>query len=209
MTASQNIVEIPGILQERTCKKVVFSGDGIIIGRPLSLNKEIFIPNDEIAAFRFGIKELKGYKFVFGYQYFIEIKNFRCEVYRIKLNSVYGYKRREYYKIWADLLQNFWDFYMNDQLNYYTEMYNIQQMFDLAGVTFLPDGISWDKNNYLPWNKIAIKSYQKYFMVHHADDPKQYKCCVFSYDWNAVVLQSLLKDIITEHARVRTLRRGL
>jgi hypothetical protein len=82
-------------------------------------------------------------------------------------------------------------------------------MFELGGVTFYPDGIRWD-NNRIPWDKIAIKSYRNYFMIHHAGKPQLYKCCIFSVDWNAVVLQSLLKDIVRENSKVRrTLRDGL
>ena len=58
------------------------------------------------------MKELRGIKFTFGRQYFIEIKNFNCEITRIKLNSFYGIKSKEYYKIWAGLLQELWDFYL-------------------------------------------------------------------------------------------------
>jgi hypothetical protein len=210
MTQPQITVSIPGLLQERICDRLIFSGEGLTIEKPLSFPHKVFLDHKNIAAFRFGVKELRGIKFVFGRQYFIEIKDFNCQISRIKLNSFYGIKGKEYYRIWADLLQNLWDFFLDNQLNYYTELYNIQQLFELAGVTFHADGISWNKHNKLAWNQIAIKSYRNYFMVHHIDDPKQYKCCIFSLDWNAVVLQSLLKDIVREHQRVRrTMRKDL
>jgi len=210
MTDPQNTIVITGLIQERVCKKVVFAHGGLTIEQPLSLAGSRFIASETISAFRFGVRELRGYKFSFGRQYFIEIKDFNCEIHRIKLNSLFGIKRKEYYRTWAELLQNVWDFYLDNQLNYYTELYNIQQTFELAGVTFHTDGISWDKNNHLSWDKIALKSYQNYFMIHHADNARQYKCCVFSIDWNAVVLQSLLKEIVREHSRSRrTMRRGM
>ncbi|MBS1529416.1 MAG: hypothetical protein JSU01_03835 [Bacteroidetes bacterium] len=208
MTYPQSIVEIPGMIQARTCKSVIFAGDGLTIEQPFKVNSKIFVPNGDIAAFRFGIKELRLFKFVLGREYYIEIKDFKCAISRIKLYSLYGARRKEYYKIWADLLQNLWDFYFDSQLSYYTELYNIQQCFELAGVTFLTDGISWNKMDRISWDKIGIKSYQNYFLIHHADDPRQYKCCIFSIDWNGVILQSLLKDIIREHQKVhRTIRR--
>ncbi|MFB9841520.1 hypothetical protein [Mucilaginibacter ginsenosidivorans] len=210
MTDPQNTITITGLIQERVFKRIVFAHNGLTIEQSLGFGPDRFIAGDSIAAFRFGVRELRGYKFSFGRQYFIEIKNFNCEIYRIKLNSLFGIKRKEYYRTWAELLQNIWDFYLDNQLSYYTELYNIQQTFELAGVTFHNDGISWDKNNYLPWDKIAVKSYQNYFMIHHADNARQYKCCVFSIDWNAVVLQSLLKEITRQYSRSRrTIRKGL
>jgi hypothetical protein len=196
------------MIQARTCKSVIFSGDGLTVEQPFKVNSKVFLKSGDIAGFRFGIKELRLFRFCLGREYYVEIKDFKCSITRIKLYSVYGSRRKEYYKIWADLLQNLWDFYFDSQLSYYTELYNIQQCFELAGVTFHADGISWDKANKLPWDKIDIKSYQNYFLIHDADNPRLYKCCVFSIDWNGVVLQSLLKDIIREHKKVhRSIRK--
>jgi hypothetical protein len=180
----------------------MFADEGLTIEKPLSFDPNVFIPGASIAAFRFGVQDFYGYKFTFGRQYFVETKDFKNRIFRIKLNSYYGIKRETYYKVWAELLQRLWDFYLADQLSYYTELYNIQQIFELGGVTFHPDGISWDKNSKLLWNEIAVNSYQNYFMIYHINDPKQYKCCVFSIEWNAVILQSLLKDIVKEHNKV-------
>lgn len=202
MAGPNNIVEIPGLIQKKISRKIMFNDDGLTIEKPLSFDPKVFIPSENISAFRFGIKDLYGYKFVFGRQYFIETRDFNNKIHKIRLNSYYGIKRKTYYKAWAELLQYLWDFYLVNQLSYYTELYNIQQMFELAGVAFHADGISWDKKNKLLWNEIAVKSYQTYFMIYDIDNPKKYKCCVFSIDWNAVVLQSLLKDIVKEQKRI-------
>ncbi|HEX3385116.1 MAG TPA: hypothetical protein VHS53_08015, partial [Mucilaginibacter sp.] len=179
MTHSQNIIEIPGMIQARTCKSVIFSGDGLTIEQPFKVNQKVFLKDSDISAFRFGIKELRIFNLSLGREYYIEIKDFKCSITRIKLYSLYGARRKEYYKIWADLLQNLWDFYFNSQLSYYTELYNIQQCFELSGITFHADGISWLKEDKLPWDKIEIKSYQNYFLIHHADNSHQCKYCVF------------------------------
>ena len=203
MTHPTNVIEIPGLIQNRVMKRIVFADAGLTVEKPLSFNNSQFIPGENISAFRFGVQDFCNYKFAFGRQYFIETKDFQNKIFRIKLNSYYGIHRKAYYKVWADLLHYLWDFYLVNQLNYYIELYHIQQLFDLAGVTFYPDGISWDKKNKLLWNEIAVKSYQNYFMIYHIDNPKHYKCSVFSIEWNAVILQSLLKDIIKEHNKVQ------
>lgn len=202
MNDPANIIEIPGLVQDKTMRRIVFADEGLTIERAMSLRQKVFIPSEDIAAFRFGSHDFYGYKFRFGRQYFVETRDFQNKIFRIKLNSYYGIRRKTYYKIWAELLQRLWDSYLVTQLSYYTELYNIRQMFDLAGVTFHDDGISWDGKNKLRWNEIAVKSYRTYFLIHHIEDPKRYKCCVFSIEWNAVVLQSLLKDIIKERKKV-------
>ncbi|HVW13325.1 MAG TPA: hypothetical protein VHB54_05880 [Mucilaginibacter sp.] len=202
MTNPENTVAIPGLLQNKILKKVVFTPGGLTIKRPMSFGRGIFIRDENIAAFRFGIKQLYCAGFEFGSQYFIEVRDFKNEIFRIQLNSYFGIRKKIYYHVWADLLQTFWDHYIDHQLNYYIELYNMQMSFELAGVTFYPDGISFDKSNKLRWNEIAIKSYQNYFMIHHNKDSRIYKCCLFSIEWNAVILQSLLKEIIKEYDKV-------
>ena|SRR6185312_3049571 len=210
MNHSQRVIEIKGLIRNRTRSRIVFAEEGLTIAKPYSVGRDKFIEGERIAAFRFGVKELRGYKFSFGRQYFIEIKDYQYGLHKIKLNSFYGLKNKEYYRVWADLLQEVWDFYLSHQLSYYTELYNMQQMFELAGITFHSDGVSWNKSYTLPWDKITVKSYQNYFMIQNADNPRQYKCCIFSIDWNAVVAQSLLKDIVAEYAKAkRTIRGGL
>lgn len=202
METPKNIIEIPGLIQDKVIRKIIFADKGLTIVKPLSFDPKVFIHGGNISAFRFGIQDFYGYKFAFGRQYFIETKDFKNKIFRIKLNSYFGIRSKTYYKVWAELLHNLWDFYLINQLSYYTELYNIQQLFELAGVTFDVDGISWDKKNKLFWNEIAIENYQTYFMIHHIDNPEKHKCCVFSIHWNAVVLQSLLTDIVKVHKKV-------
>lgn len=202
MTDPQNIITIPGAIQNAIIDKVIFSPEGLTICRPFSFARRMFIPGNSIAAFRFGLVPLKFSRFSIGHQYFIEIRNFKHEIYRIKLNTYNSSNRRQYYGIWAGLLQNLWDHYLSNQLSYYTELYNIRQFFELAGVTFHTDGITWDNNQSIPWNKIAVKSYQNYFIIYHTDNPALCKYSLFSLQWNAVILQSLLKDVIEVNKRV-------
>jgi hypothetical protein len=203
MNHPSNTIEIPGLIQNRVMKKMVFNDEGLTIEKLLSFDHNVFIPGENIAAFRFGVHDSYVYRFAFGRQYFIETRDFQNKVSRITLNSYFGTKRKTYYKIWAELLQQLWEYYIVNQLSYYKELFTIQQLFELAGVTFHPDGISWDKDNKLKWNEIAVKTSQSHFIIHHIDNPNQSKCIVFAIHWNAVVLQSLLKDVIKQPVKVR------
>ena len=136
MNHPPRVIEIKELLRDKTRNKVVFSDEGLTIEKKYGFGRNEFIASSEIAAFRFGVRELKGFKYSFGRQYFIELKDFNCKLCRIKFNSLYGIKNKEYYRVWADLLQDIWDYYLANQLNYYLEMFNIQQVFVLAGVRF-------------------------------------------------------------------------
>ena len=203
MALPLNVIEIPALIPRKVGKKIVFSDSGISIGKPFSIDSNIFIPCANISAFRFGIESMQFLKMTFCRQYFLEIKDDNNKIFRIKLSSYYGLKREAYFKIWADLLDQFWNIYMLNQLSFYTELFNIQQTFELSGVTFYADGISWDDEVKLHWGEIAVSNYQTHFVIHHIDDISQSKCCVFSIHWNAVVLQSLLKEIVKQPIKAR------
>jgi hypothetical protein len=88
-------------------------------------------------------------------------------------------------------------------LNYYVDMCSAKQVFELAGVKFDTDGISWDKNNKLLWEEIDLKNYRTYFMIHHVSDITRRKSCSFANEWNAYILQCLLKGIVNQRKKVQ------
>ena len=195
-----NTVEVPGFLLAKNVKKFSFATEGITIE---SGSTKTFIAAENINAFRFRVVWFYGFYIPFGRQYIIETKDFNNKISQIKFTSIYGIRRKAYYKAWYDIFSQLWHHYFSNMFNYYVDMYNIRQAFELAGVKFDVDGISWDKKNKLLWNEIALKSYRSYFMIHHINDLRQHKSCNFGSDWNAYILQYLLKGIINQQKKIQ------
>lgn len=193
----ENIVLIPGLLQDKIYKKLIFTKEGLTIEKPMSFAPVDFISAADINSIRYGINWLRGYCFVIGRQYIIQVQDVNNHVTSIKLNSYYGIRSKAYGKLWSDIFQQLWKNYFADIFGYYQNMYNQKQEFELAGVKFHPFGISWD-NSSLFWDEIALSNYQTYFMIHHRNDPQKTKGCNFLRDWNAIILQHLLKYVIKE-----------
>jgi hypothetical protein len=194
-----NIVEIPSFFGRTTAKKITFGPEGINIEKTRSFDPAVFIPGENINAFRYGVTWIDGYKVTFGRRYFIELKGFDNKIFRFKLVSLYCIKRDTYHKKWSEIFDQLWRNYFSNMLNYYVELFNVGQPFELAGVKFLFEGISWDSKNKLLWHQIALSNYKTYFMVYNADNPSQHKSATFATDWNAFVLQCLLKEIVEKH----------
>ena len=197
------IIEIPELLKDKTGKKVIFTMKGLTIEKPFSLSPAVFIPAENICSFRYGINWIRGYSFVFGRQYLVQIQDFQNKVYSIKLNSYYRIRSEAYHKALTDIFSQLWHNYFVHNFNYYIDLYKINQEFELGGVKFRPSGISWDGGS-LFWNEIALSNYNTYFMIHHRDNPKKNKSCNFKNDWNAFVLQSVLKEIVKEQSSYRS-----
>jgi len=193
-----NTIEIPGLITQKITRKLVFNTDGITIQKTSPFNALTFLPAANIAAFRYGVSWVRGYKFVFGRQYFIEVQHDDRKISRIKLGSYYGIRKEVYGKLWNDIIRQLWQNYFVNLFNYYHDLYKIHQTFELCGISFHFDGIGWDLQNILRWDEIAISSYSTYFMIYNNRNKKQCKSKSFANDWNAVILQVLLKEIVKE-----------
>ena len=202
MNEPVNIIEIPGLLYNNTSKKIIFAKEGFSIEKPGGFLPATFIPAENIAGFRFGVNWISGYVFTIGRQYIIQVLDTQNNVSSIKFNSIYKLRRDTYYQLWSDTINQLWVNYFVNNLNYYYDLYSIKQEFDLGEVKFLPLGISWQGGN-LFWDEIALSNYKTYFMIHHKRDLKKKKSCNFKNDWNALILQSLLKKIIQEQNAFR------
>ena len=196
---SLNVIEIPSLFQGKTIKRLSFKAEGLTIEKPLSFDQPVFIASENINAFRYGVKFLRGYRFYIGRIYFIELKDVQNNVFRIKLKSYYGIKRDMYYKLWGDTMDRLWQNYFGSVLNYYVELYKMKQSFKLLAVDFLTEGISWEKGKILFWENIALSNYVTYFMIHHKEVLSERKSYNFANDWNALILQKLLKQVVAEY----------
>jgi len=195
----ESTIEVPGLLSENLSKKLVFETDGLTIHKFGIFNASIFLPAQNLSAFRYGVNWTRGYRFIIGRQFFIEVQTDEKKINRIKLSSYYGIRKDLYAHLWSDIIQQLWQSYFVNIYNYYYDLYKIHQHFELCGIEFHADGITWDSRNTLAWHEIAINSYHTYFMISNHFNKKQCKSRSFANDWNAVILQVLLKAIVKEH----------
>ncbi len=199
MTA-EKIIEVPGLITDNTARKLVFEVEGLTIEKPRGFFKPNFVAAQNMAGFRYGLTWIRGTHFIFGRQYFIELQNDQHKITRIKLSSFYGIRKETYSQLWSDIIQQLWQSYFVNTYNYYYDLYKVSQTFELCGIRFDTEGIALDQKNILAWHQIAISSYYHYFMIYNKQNKKQCKSRSFANDWNAVILQILIKEIVKEHS---------
>jgi len=202
MSIETDIVEIPGLLRNKIYKILTFTADGLKVEKPLSFDPIVFIPADTIASFRYGVKWIRGYKFIFGRQYIIEVQDKTGEIFSVKLTSLYQIRRKAYSKIWSDIFNQLFIYYFKSLLENYYSLYKSKQRFDISSVEFHPFGIRFNDQG-LFWNEIALSNYKTYFMIHDRENIKKLHRISFMNDWNAFLLQRLLKKIIEEQNSFR------
>ncbi|WP_121810488.1 hypothetical protein [Mucilaginibacter kameinonensis] len=191
-------VEIPKLFSNELYRRVLISNNGITIEIP-QIQNLVSTPSDELIAFRYGVKGIRGYAFTIGRHYFIEIKTARQDAITIKFSSYYGFRKKIYRKAWIDIVNKLWDYhFVNHYLSHYNR-YKNGESFEFCGMTFQEGTISWDNKNILPYAQVGLGNYVNYFMVYHKENKSQQKSYNFRNDWNALALQSLLKTIVKEH----------
>lgn len=191
-------VEIPKLFSKELYRKILIGKEGVTIETAQN-ESPIFIAADELIAFRYGMKGINGYAFTIGRHYFIEIKTIQQKSIVIKFNSYYRFRRRIYWKTWVNIVDELWNYhFVNHYLNHH-DKYKNGEYFEFNGISFQGDGISWDNKNILLFTQIGLGNYVNYFMVYNKQNKSQQKSYNFMHDWNALVLQELLKVIVKEH----------
>jgi hypothetical protein len=193
------VIEIPGLFTNRIVRKLTISDDGVKLERPTTFAPAEFIPAAEIEALRYGARWLRGYAFPIGRHYFIEVKDEFGKVTSINLKSIYGIKRNTYDGLWRKTIGQLWAYYYSNIFNHYCMLYSSGQSFELSGIKFLSEGIGWGKNYCIIWENIALSNYAHYFAIYPKQNPKHHKAFYFARDWNAFILQALLKKIIAQY----------
>ncbi|RYZ95190.1 MAG: hypothetical protein EOP47_26310 [Sphingobacteriaceae bacterium] len=194
-----DVVEIPDLFENKVRRRIVFDINGLTIKDAAGFAPDVFIPADKIAAFRLGYSHVNIYVFL-GLNFFIDIKNYENKVHRLSFFSPYYIKKKIYNEKWNELRNLFYKYYLNSLVDYYIELLNIGQPFELAGVSFNNKGIKWNKCDIMKFEDIKIANYMSYFVVYNSHNNKEQKTCRFETEWNAIVLQTILKSIV-EHYR--------
>lgn len=197
------IVELRSLLFNTVHTKLTFTQEGLTVEKPSTLNQVVFFPAENITSIRFGVNWIRGYKVIIGRQFMMEIKDDTGQTSTIKMTSLYQFKRKRYAKQWSEIFDLLWQYYFQHIFRHYINLYNAKQRFDLGGIEFYPFGIRFDGKD-LFWNEIALSNYRSYFMIHHRDDVKKNVSRNFKNDWNAIVLQYVLKEVVKEQDSYRT-----
>ncbi|MBD3904193.1 hypothetical protein NAL32_04905 [Chryseobacterium sp. Ch-15] len=167
-------------------------------------NQDLFtiIPKDEITGIRYGIHFIKGLEFYIGREYQIFIKTNSGKELKIFFKLFYRRRLNEKHQLFSDIIDELWNQYFNQILNYYIQQYNNSEEFILGGIVFKNTCIQFDKKE-ISYSDLAIKKYTHYFIIHSKEDQYKNKMLYYLKDNNSVILVELLNSII-ENGQFRT-----
>jgi hypothetical protein len=171
--------------------------------KDLRNNEFTTFQKNEIAEYSFGVKWMR-YKFVFGREYVISIRNYDNQVLKINFKTYFGRKKKEYHQLCNAIIDRLWDCYFDEMTSNFIRRQEAGEEFKIGEVVFNPKGLTINshaslrqKSVLIPWEKVATKSYATYFAIYSIDDAINVNRG-FSYlnDWNTIVLYSAIETIL-------------
>jgi hypothetical protein len=151
----------------------------------------------EVEAIRFGIKFLKGYMFTIGRTFCIDIKGPNDRNIKIRMTSFYGIRKQALDKKYCLIINTFINTHHNDIVNRAIKVLNSQGKFEVLKTTFEKEGIVI-KNKIIHWEDVGTKVYRTYYTLFSKNDPKIYKSYNYMVDWNAILVYTLSRRILSE-----------
>jgi hypothetical protein len=164
-----------------------------------------YFKKEEILEYKCGIRWMR-YKFVFGREYLIYIRNTEDKILKINFKTYFGRKKKVYNVLFNEILDSLWDFHFKEIANDYVAKHNNGDEFYIGDVHFSPShitikasGILNEISKSIPWENIRTRSYQTYFAIYSEADARNVNRG-YSYlqDWNTIVLYSVLRTLLSQ-----------
>lgn len=187
---------------ELTIKPTVLEKPCHLIIDPAYLEFDYYNPpfrfeKDEITAFRYGVKWIRGYQFVIGRVYIVEIQSADKRIIKIKLKSLYGINKGILYQKFVTIVNALADKYFDDISRAYLEKFDRNEPIKVEDVLFNTEGISWSKNmQIVKWDDVGTRVYQTYYSIFSKSNPSIYKTFEYLSDWNTEVVYGVSRSIL-------------
>lgn len=192
-----------GIMDNYPRKLILDRNEITFDGKDLKNDSFITFQKDEIAEYNFGVKWMR-YKFVFGREYVITIRNYDNQIIKINFKTYFGRKKNEYHKLCNEILASLWELYFGDIATKYIQKQELGEDIKIGEVIITKDGLTIlstaslkPKNEFIPWEKVRTRSYTTYFAIYSKNDAINVNRG-YSYlnDWNTNVLHSVIKTLL-------------
>lgn len=159
--------------------------------------------SSEIKEFRYGITFYR-YRFVFGREYQLYIKNFDDKILKIRFSTYFGIKKQEYNELYTKILNSLWDLYFKDQVVSFINEFEAGESFFIGETIINPEGIIISvtkllkqEKKLIPWKDIGIRKYATYFSIYSKENPREYnRGYSYKEDWNTFVLYNVVQNIL-------------
>lgn len=160
--------------------------------------------NSEIKDYRYGVKWIRGAKFIIGRDYQIFIRNQENKIIKINFKSFYGINKNLHFKNYSGILNSLWNFHFNKIASDFIEKFQNQEQFSIGNVHFSDENVIIETNsilkkkqNIILWKDVQTKDYRTYFAIYSQENPANINQCYnYKDDWNTAILYTVIRTIL-------------
>ena len=151
----------------------------------------------EIAAIRYGVAPIEGYKFRIGRIYSIDVRSLDGKILKIRLKSLYRIGRKRLGKKYKEIVEVIFVNYFSDICKEYLRLFKEGKEFEILGNKFTSSGLFLVRSNqFVPWTDLGSKTYYTYYSLFSKENPNLYRTFTYLLDWNTAVLYTVSTAII-------------
>lgn len=179
-------------------RQLIFSDEGIrfeesdLKGAPLKL-----IHKKSINGFRYGVKWIRGFEFVIGRIYCIDIMADNKTALKIRLKSLYGVRKILLSEKYSQIIRLLFDYFFEDILKQYAKNIDNGETISLLGTAISQKGLHLSSGSpFISWENLGTGAYTTYYALFSKIDSGNYKTFDYLTDWNTALLFSLTRSIL-------------
>lgn len=168
--------------------------------------KKLELKKDEINKVRFGLKWVRGFEFVIGRVYCIDISNGADKMIQIRLKSFYGRNKLEMSEKYNGIINHIYKFCLDEKVLGYVKKINHGEEVKIAEMIFNEQGVSLNEKNrddLTPWENLNARAYSSYYALADKNQANKHKSLYYLTDWNAALVYSLTRYVLRERGLLR------
>lgn len=155
--------------------------------------------SSDIDDFKHGMDWIVWYKFTVGQKFSITLKSKNNKQLRIEFKSYFMWNKENNQK-YTDIVNDIWSLYHRNIVDEFLDKFYNDHPAELQGIKLTNEGIKLrDAGGLVPWEKVAIKEYNRYFAIYHRDNSTVHSRVNFN-EYGTETLWSFIHTILKEKA---------
>lgn len=156
------------------------------------------VRKDEIADIRHSVQWIIWYRFYVGCKFKIDVKTTDGNIIRVRF-SVYFGKISRYQDVYEEIINQIWNYYLNDLEAAHLQRFYAGKTLSFNGVHLQLAGVMLGSETaVINWEDVKLKTYENYFVIYKASDPEQHKIIEFEA-WECEILLGILETLVQKH----------
>lgn len=157
----------------------------------------------DIAAFRYGVKWIKGFEFTIGRVYCVDVKSTSGEIISVRLKSLYSINKDAIWQKYSQILEALSKYYFDDICRNAISKIEDGEEWRHETIIITKSGVHLPKRKMkLPWSDVGSKLYATYYAIYSKSKPDIYESFEFLEDWNTSVIYSITEGILQSSGAV-------